>query len=186
MKKYIGNLNHKISCDNLIESLSQHAVTPSHGHMSLPDDNCFYKDYVEQTNILKQAGYNDYTVEYRHYRSGIHFDKQIETVIGDLVDAVPLMCWISEIRPGKCTPYHWDINPWEKEQEQLGELVRYFCFLSKPKFGHVFVTADECFYMEEQGSIYQYNHIHEWHAGSNIGIEPKFLLTFTGYKIQQP
>ena len=75
-----------------------------------------------------------------------------------------------------------DINPWEKEHEQLGTLVRYFCFLSKPAAGHIFVTADDAYYMEQQGSIYQYADLHSWHAGSNVGLAPKFLLTFTGYK----
>lgn len=182
MKKFIGNLNHKINCDAIIDSLKKHTVEPAHGHMELSENNPYYNEYLEQSTTLKNAGYDGHTVEYRHYQSGIHFDKSIEIAIGELVNAVPLMCWISEIRPGKCTPMHWDINPWEKEHEKLGTIVRYFCFLSKPKFGHVFVTGDDCFYMEKQGNLYQYNNIHEWHAGSNIGIEPKFLLTFTGYQ----
>jgi len=182
MKKFIGNISDKINCDEIINTITKHNVNPSHGHMNLDPDNPFYSEYIEQTRILQDAGYNENTVEYRHYQSGIHFDKQIETVLSEVTGAEPLMCWISEIRPGKCTPWHWDINPWEKEHEKLGELVRYFCFLSKPKVGHVFMTENECYYMEAQGNVYQYNHIHDWHAGTNVGLESKFLLTFTGYK----
>jgi hypothetical protein len=182
MKLYIGNLNHVVNCDTIIAELHNQQVTPCHGHMKLPVDNPYYNDYVNQTEMLKAVGYDDTAVEYRHYQCGTHFSQEIATTIGNIVDAEPLMCWISEIRPGKCTPWHWDINPWEKEHEQLGELVRYFCFLSKPAAGHIFVTAEDAYYMEEQGAIYQYAHIHDWHAGTNIGVAPKFLLTFTGYK----
>jgi len=181
MKLYISTLTEQL-CESLITEISAHTVEPSHGHMELPKDNPYYNEYLNQTEMLKSVGYDENTVEYRHYQSGVHFHKNYELAISMAVNAKPLMCWVSEIRPGKCTPWHWDINPWEKEHEQLGTLVRYFCFLSKPSVGHVFVTADDAYYMEQQGNIYQYADLHSWHAGSNVGLAPKFLLTFTGYK----
>jgi hypothetical protein len=181
MKLYIGKLTEHL-CESLIKELVTHTVEPSHGHMVLEESNPYYKEYLNQTATLTSAGYNENTVEYRHYQSGTHFHENYSVAIGAVVGAHPLMCWVSEIRPGKCTPWHWDINPWEKEHEQLGELVRYFCFLSKPAPGHIFVTEHDAYYNEPQGTIYQYDHIHAWHAGTNIGLVPKFLLTFTGYK----
>ena len=182
MKIYKGNCSTAFSCDSLIETITKHNVEPSHGHMELDPTNPYYKDYVEQTEMLKAAGYDDHVVEYRHYRSGDHFSFEYAQHIGNIVGATPLMCWISEIRPGKCTPWHWDINPWEDEHKKLGQLVRYFCFLSKPQPGHIFVTADDAYYNEPQGSIYQYEHLHSWHAGTNVGLTPKFLLTITCYQ----
>jgi hypothetical protein len=181
MKSYITQLTESF-CESLISEIKNHKVEPSHGHMALEESNPYYKEYLNQTAMLTSAGYNENTVEYRHYQSGTHFHENYSVAIGSTVGAHPLMCWVSEIRPGKCTPWHWDINPWEKEHEQLGELVRYFCFLSKPAPGHIFVTEHDAYYNEPQGTIYQYNHIHAWHAGTNIGLVPKFLLTFTGYK----
>lgn len=181
MKRYIGNCQQKFDCDTLIEHLRSQDVEPSHGHMELDPSNPFYKDYCHQTLILDHAGYNDSTVEYRHYKSGQHFSEDYEKWMGEIVGANPLMCWVSEIRPGKCTPWHWDINPWEVEHRKKGRLVRYFCFLSSPQPGHIFVTEQDAYYNEEQGSIYQYESMHDWHAGSNVGLTPKFLLTFTGY-----
>ena len=169
-------------CNQIIAEICQHTVAPSHGHMDLPVDNPFYQESISQTEMLKTAGYDEHTVEYRHYQSGKHFDTKYEREIAGIVDCKPLMCWVSEIRPGKCTPWHWDINPWEQEHEQLGKLVRYFCFLSEPAPGHIFVTRDDAYYNEPQGIIYQYSHIHDWHAGTNVGIIPKFLLTLTGYQ----
>jgi hypothetical protein len=181
MKIYITKLTDSF-CESLISEINTHTVNPSHGHMELGESNPYYAEYINQTDMLQSAGYNEHTVEYRHYRSGIHFHENYAATIGLAVSATPLMCWVSEIRPGKCTPWHWDINPWEKEHEQLGEIVRYFCFLSKPAPGHIFVTEEDAYYNETQGSIYKYAHIHSWHAGSNIGLVPKFLLTFTGYQ----
>jgi hypothetical protein len=182
MKQYIGNCQSKFNCDDLIKEILGHSVEPSHGHMTLEPTNPFYAEYIEQTNRLKMAGYSDETVEYRHYQAGKHFSNSYADYISEIVNAKTLMCWVSEIRPGKCTPWHWDINPWEEEHKQLGKLVRYFCFLSAPAPGHIFVTEEDAYYNEPQGSIYQYSDIHTWHAGSNVGLVPKFLLTLTGYQ----
>jgi len=179
MKLYIGTFD---QANQLLKEIKQHTVEPCYGHMELDSNNPFYNEYVAQTKMLQDAGYNDSTVEYRHYQSGKHFDNMYQEVISKLVNATPLMCWVSEIRPGKCTPWHWDINPWEEEHKQLGKLVRYFCFISEPQPGHIFVTEEDAYYNEPQGSIYQYNDIHSWHAGSNVGLTSKFLLTFTGYQ----
>ena len=181
MKLHVTTLTETL-CENLLNEIKNHTVEPSHGHMELEESNTYYNEYVTQTTILKSAGYNEHTVEYRHYQSGTHFHTNYATEIGKAVGATPLMCWVSEIRPGKCTPWHWDINPWEQEHAQLGELVRYFCFLSKPAPGHIFVTEHDAYYNEPQGVVYQYEDIHAWHAGTNVGLVPKFLLTFTGYK----
>jgi hypothetical protein len=182
MKIYKGNCQPAINCDQLILDIVKYHVEPFHGFLSLTDDHPNYNDINDQKVKLEKAGYDASTVEYTHYKSGIHFDKTVETTFGQLVGATPLLCWISEILPGKCSPWHWDVNPWEDEHKKLGTLVRYFCFLSKPAGGHVFVVEDESYYYEEQGSIYQYPDIRAYHAGANIGLTTKYLLTFTGYQ----
>jgi hypothetical protein len=182
MKKYITNISDIIDCDSIIQQISKCNVPVSHGHMELPKDNPYYHEYVRQTTLLASAGYDDSTVEYRHYKCGEHFSIEVQYKLAERIDVIPLMCWISEIRPGKCTPWHWDINPWEDAHKKLGELVRYFCFISKPAGGHVFMTEFDAYYNEPQGNLYQYEDIHTWHAGSNVGLGPKFLLTLTAYK----
>jgi len=182
MKIYIGNCQDKFNCNDLIEEIKNQTVDPFHGFMEFKPTDLFYEDYVKQTEMLKAAGYDDSTVEYRHYQSGQHFSVDYTNMIAEVVNATPIMCWISEIRPGKCTPWHWDMNPWENEHKKLGTLVRYICFLSEPKPGHIFVTEKDAYYNEPQGSIYQYEDIHSWHAGANVGLTSKFLLTLTAYK----
>jgi hypothetical protein len=182
MKLYVGNCNSHFSCNDLISEINQHTVEPNHGHLELEPNNPFYEESVYQTNLLKSVGYDENVVEYRHYQSGIHFSLNYSTMLGEITNCTPIMCWVSEIRPGKCTPWHWDINPWEHEHKKLGTLIRYFMFVTPPAPGHLFVTEDDAYYNEPQGSIYQYEDIHSWHAGSNVGLLPKMLLTLTGYK----
>jgi hypothetical protein len=180
MKIYVGNCQEKFDCNELLAQLSDHVVEPVHGFMKFNPNDLFYEDYINQTKMLEESGYNESTVEYRHYKSGTHFSEKYTNMISEIVKVTPLMCWISEIQPGKCTPWHWDMNPWENEHKKLGNLVRYFCFLSKPQPGHIFVTEHDAYYNEPQGAIYQYADIHSWHAGSNVGLTPKYLLTLTG------
>lgn len=182
MKIYIGNCQTKFDCNELINQLQQQTVEPFHGFMKFKSNDLYYDDYVKQTKMLEAAGYNEQSVEYRHYQSGTHFDSKYADMLGELVKATPIMCWVSEIRPGKCTPWHWDMNPWENEHKKLGKLVRYICFLSVPAPGHIFVTEQDAYYNEPQGSIYQYSTIHDWHAGANVGLVSKYLLTLTAYQ----
>jgi hypothetical protein len=182
MKHYIGNCQSKFDCDTLIQHLQAQQVEPFHGFIELDPSDPYYNDIHSQKVALEQAGYTSDSIEYRHYQSGTHFDSNYTQLLGELVGCTPLMCWISEIRPGNCTPWHWDVNPWEDEHKKQGTLVRYFCFLSKPQPGHIFVTEQDAYYNEMQGAVYQYSDIHAWHAGSNVGVVPKFLLTLTGYQ----
>jgi hypothetical protein len=180
MKLYVGNCQSKFDCDLLIQQVQNQKVSPFYGFMELDKDHQNYNDIHSQKLALEQAGYTDQSVEYYHYQSGTHFDSTYTQWLGEIVGCTPLMCWISEIRPGKCTPWHWDVNPWEDEHKKQGKIVRYFAFLSKPQPGHIFVTEQDAYYNEPQGAIYQYSDIHAFHAGSNVGLTPKYLLTLTG------
>lgn len=182
MKHYIGNCQPNIDCEKLISDLQLQKVEPFHEFMTLPNNNPYFDDINNQIISLTKAGYNESTVEYTHYKSGTHFSKDIEIEFGKIVKANPLICWISEIKPGKCSPWHWDVNPWEHEHNQLGTVVRFFCFLSKPAPGHIFIVESDAYYYETQGAIYQYPDVRSYHAGTNIGLETKYLLTFTGVR----
>jgi hypothetical protein len=88
--------------------------------------------------------------------------------------------FISEVMPGQCVPYHWDVEDHEEEWLKIGPLVRYVCFVDKPKFGHVLIVDQECFYNAEQHQIYQWNNYRDYHAGTNCGSKPYYLFHFLG------
>ena len=74
MKLYVGKLSEAF-CESLLTEIKTHTVDPIHGFMTLPEDNPFYSSIADQTQMLSDAGYNDHTVEYKHYQAGKHFHK---------------------------------------------------------------------------------------------------------------
>jgi hypothetical protein len=182
MKTLIGNCASLIDWDAVLAEIKTHDVAPYLGNMTLDPTNKYYGDYFRQRQLAEQAGYTKGdSVEFRHYYAGKHYSTDVDVKFGEFVGINPIMSFVSEIRPGKCAPWHWDINPWQTEHEKLGKLQRYLCFINKPKPGHVFMLEDTCFYWEDQGATYQYPSLDAWHAGANAGLEPKFLFTMTGY-----
>lgn len=181
MKYYVGQYPQEL-CNQLINECKQHDVEPYHGNMDLNPDDLFYEDHLEQKRLAEQAGYTKGdSIEFRHYYPGTHFNNSFVEEFEKKIGIKCLLSFVSEIRPGKCAPWHWDINPWLNEYPD-GEVIRYVCFIDMPKPGQAFMIENECFYMEPQGYIYQYPELNSWHAGFNAGLETKFLFTFTGLK----
>jgi len=182
MKIFVGNCSSIINCDQLIAECIQHTVQPYHSNMDLDPVDLFYEDHLEQKQMAKAAGYTSgNSIEFRHYYPKQHFNESYISQFESFVNATCLLSFISEIRPGKCAPWHWDINPWLNDYPE-GEIVRYVCFIDKPKYGQAFMIEEDCFYMEPQGNVFQYPSLNSWHAGFNAGLDTKFLFTFTGLK----
>lgn len=182
MKIHVGKLPIE-TCNEILFQISKHDVDPYLGNMDLDPNNKFYQDHLLQKELAEKAGYNSGSgIEFRHYYPKKHFDIDLAIQFAEIVRAKHIMSFVSEIRPGKCAPWHWDINPWQDEHEKSGSLVRFFCFIGEPKMGQVFMVENDCYHFEEQGSIYQYPQLDSWHAGANVGFDKKFLYTFTGAK----
>jgi hypothetical protein len=91
MKIYVGNCSSHFNCDELIAEIRHHDVPTFHGHMNLDPSNPFYQDSVNQTEMLRNAGYDDHTVEYRHYQSGTHFSSKYQHMLV-ILQTVHLLC----------------------------------------------------------------------------------------------
>lgn len=179
MKHFIGNIS-KTLCNDLISQCTTHKVDPYHGNRDLNPEDLFYEDHLKQKQLADQAGYTKGdSIEFRHYYPEKHFSLDFICEIESITNTTHLLSCVSEIRPGKCAPWHWDINPRLNEYPN-GDIHRYVCFIQTPKYGQAFMIEDECFYMEPQGNIYKYPSLDSWHAGFNAGLETKFLFTFTG------
>lgn len=184
MKYYLGNIS-KDACDALINECMQHTVTPFNGNRVLEPNHIHYEDFKEQRRLADESGYTQgNSVEFMHYKIDKHYDENIHEVINQAIDAEVLQSFVSEIRPGKCAPWHWDIpslseDPRVTKEYSQKDLIRGICFIDKPKPGQAFMVEDECFYMEQQGAIYRYPKLDSWHAGFNAGLSTKFLFTFT-------
>jgi hypothetical protein len=179
MKQYIGKMPQDMCCD-LIKQCNNQTVDPYHGNKDLDPKDKFYEDHLEQKRLATAAGYTQgNSIEFRHYYPARHFDLDFVREFELITKSKSLLNYVSEIRPGKCAPWHWDINPL-LDTYPLGQIVRYACFIDTPKKGQAFMIEEDCFYMEPQGSIYQYPTLTSCHAGFNAGLETKFLFTFTG------
>jgi hypothetical protein len=186
MKHYLGKLPPHL-CDSLINECLQHTVTPFTGNRDLDPGHAFYEDHLKQKQLADKHGYSKgNSVEFFHYRPGTHYDKEVNKIIGKASNTTVLQSFISEIRPGKCAPWHWDIPSLTEDVNLVGytkeQLMRCICFIDKPKPGQAFMVEDECFYMEPQGIMYRYPSVSSWHAGFNAGLSTKFLFTFTAVK----
>ena len=183
--KYIGTTNGLIDWDTVIAS-----IVPRSGDYNSPstvtdrvadDPNVnlgYYQDIME---TWKKANYDFKNIEWWDYYPGEHYDAGVQEIFANIVNADPRRVFVSEIMPGQCVPYHWDVEDNEEEWLKQGDLIRYVCFIDKqPGFAHAFILEDECFYNMKQGEIYQWNHYRDYHAGTNAGKGPYYLFHFLG------
>jgi hypothetical protein len=182
MKIFVSNCSTWFDCDQIISQVKQHPnKIPYIGNRNIPIDDPFYRHHYTQQQITNTAGYQkSNSIEFTHYYPGEHFDKEFEIIIGNRLNVRPIYTFVSIIKPGHCAPWHYDIDVYkDKSLDDHKHLIRYFCFIGKPNYGHVFMVENESYYMEPQGNIYQYPDYNSYHAGINVGTEEKYLLSMT-------
>ena len=187
MTKYVGTTENIIDWDAVLEKIvprtgdynSVKSVV-DRSESNWEDDPTLLGSYHEVIGTWKKANYDLNNIEWWDYYPGHHFDTSIQDKFANLVNADPLRVFISEVMPGQCVPYHWDVEDHEEEWLKIGPLVRYVCFVDKPKFGHVLIVDQQCFYNMDQYRIYQWNNYRDHHAGTNCGTEPYYLFHFLG------
>jgi hypothetical protein len=187
MTKYIGTTDSLIDWDHIVASFvpctgdynSVKSVV-DRSESNWEGDPKLLSSYHEVISNWQKAGYDLNNIEWWDYYPGQHIDITVQEKFADLVNAIPRRVFVSEVMPGQCVPYHWDVEDKEEEWLQDGPLVRYVCFIDKPKFGHVFMFNNECFYNIAQHSIYQWDSYKDYHAGTNCGSEPYYLFHFLG------
>jgi hypothetical protein len=180
---YLGNIKDIFNCEELIDQIKDRQGEIHRSNINLPPDNIEYDNHLVLKRMATEAGYDENNaMEFHHYKPEVDFDNKFVEIFSNFVKATPLVVFVSRINPGKCVPWHWDIDPYEGENIKKGELVRYHMHLSNPQPGHVFILEDHAFYYVDQGSVYQWHDRKSWHAGSNCGLVPKYLFSFKGYK----
>lgn len=179
----IGNISKTFDCDKLIAQIKEHEGETHTGHHPLPQDHPEYHKFLEQDLLAQKAGYyeND-AMNFKHFKPNRHFDSEFIDIFCDYIEAYPLVVFVSEIKPGKMAPWHFDIDPDEQENKKKGELVRFHLHLSQAENGHIFIIDDDVFYNIPQGNVYKWDNVFSWHAGANCGLVPKYLLNFKGYR----
>lgn len=187
MTKYIGSTKDLIDWDAIIASIIPRSgdynsvkSVIDRSESNWADDPALLGSYHEIIDTWQQANYDLNNIEWWDYYPGEHFDISVQDKFAELVNAIPRRVFVSEVMPGHCVPYHWDVEDHAEEWLKDGPLVRYVCFIDKPKFGHVFILGEECFYNAEQHLSYQWDDYQNYHAGTNCGTEPYYLFHFLG------
>jgi len=187
MTKYVGSTKDLIDWDSVIASIiprsgDYNSVTSvvDRSESNWSDVPELLGSYHEIIDTWQKANYDLTNIEWWDYYPGQHFDVSIQNKFAEFVNAEPLRVFISEVMPGQCVPYHWDVEDHEEEWLKLGTLVRYVCFIDKPKFGHVLIIDQECFYNTEQHLVYEWDNYKYHHAGTNCGTDPYYLFHFLG------
>lgn len=149
-------------------------------------DKAFYNNidgrFNENIKLLKDAGYDKInTTEWINYYPKIHFDENYVRQFEEFVNMKCVRAWVSKIKPGKCAPYHSDIDDEEEEHIKLGKLIRFTSHMNQPCYGQIFILENQIFHNQTQGNTYQWTDYKAFHAGGNCSLKPKFLFNFLGY-----
>lgn len=174
MVRNIGNSSHIIDWDKVIkdcENNDPEYIGPSHKRGDkLPGLD-------EILDLWDKHGYKPVSeggnVAWDMFLPGKQFD---ESVTDQFNKHYRLNCenfWISRVHPGHFAAPHWDVHD---DEDEIGDRPRYHCHIGKPSFGHVFLVGEKCFYNQPQGVTYRWESRKLWHAGSNCGIVPKYIL----------
>jgi hypothetical protein len=181
MIEYIGNSSEVIDWNDVISNIERCGFTSHPGPFTGPSHKA--GDPIpllnEVTDIWTNEGYkcvkDGGSVEWDMFFPGVHFD---QSIVDKFVKYFGIenydSAWISRVWPGNFAPMHWDVNNNEAELLKLPNRQRWHANISKPAFGHIFIVDDVCLYNKEQGSTYKWDDRRYWHAGSNIGLVPKY------------
>lgn len=193
MPSRVGTTENIIDWDKVIETIvpksgdfntPQAVIDRSSGELddkTDPTSRRLASYYQGIMDTWREANYDFKNIQWYDYYPGEHFDIEVQNKFADLVNADPLRVFVSEVWPGHCVPYHWDVEDNEEEWLAKGELVRYVAFMQKePGFGHVFILEDQCFYNVPQHEIYKWDSYRSFHAGTNCGEFPYYLFHFLG------
>lgn len=180
-----GDFSKIIDCEKIVNQFKSkpgHIKSPINPYGSgVEFNNDQEKENLEMYNNWKRWGYIDNnSIEWINYYPDVDFASSDLDSILSVLKVTPKHIWVSSIRPGKCIPWHRDIESQEKQWAEEGELVRYTVFLNNPEPGQFFVVNDQCFHMIEQGSVYKWLKWDDYHLGSNTGTTQKYLLHIIG------
>ena len=169
------------NCSDIIDWEKITKNLPEIGDQSyIKDDWKDKKDFNVIHRLWKDADINISAVLVSNYYPGEHFPHSVTEKISELLKLTHVSSWISKITPGSCVPYHWDFDPIDPSSIPR-RMRRFSCKISKHEFGHVFIVEDQCFYNVNLGDLYEFPYPQAWHAGSNIGIVPKYMYHYIGY-----
>lgn len=141
--------------------------------------NCKYSLANE---YYKSSNFCDAGAEWINYYPGTDFNSEIVPIFGSIINKTNFVrAWISEVRPGKSAPYHWDCDDNEISYIQKGDLLRYTSNISENDPGHITVVGSHVLKSDRVGDIFRWHDHRQWHGSSNMGTTSKFQFNYLTY-----
>lgn len=183
MKNFIGNCNDIIDWNLVLQSVKNNAPAYKGPRHKKSDQLPGIKEIDE---MWHKAGYTleseGGTIGWDMCVPEKNFDRSVVTRFENYVSTDVLSCWISVVHQGYCAPWHWDTQDNEESLRKIDNIERFHCHMMDTKPGHILIVEDELYYNAKQGDVYKWPSRHAWHAGSNCGVEPKYIFNFFGIK----
>ena len=194
-KKYITNTGDIVDWDDIIVSLANARgdvrgfETPyenetSKSRIAKEGEESLEYDYLRnpENEITRAFADNPESLEFTTYIRENSYGKELDKKISKLLGCEIFLSWISKVETGKCVAPHIDDEEiyFANSRHPKENLVRYHIHVSKPNMGAAFFIGEDCYYHEEQGSVFQWPAIDSLHCGMNAGTKPKFLYHAIG------
>lgn len=188
MTTYFGNTGQQIDWDNIITNIDNMNFDFGWCPRNITEwrnkaENQYKEPYKTEMQELL-ASMEDAGLDFAFVQIGEYWLKKEDPLLkqfGSIVGATPILAYISVIGPGNGITPHWDIDDNEHQQNSMGRVRRFSCFIEKPAMGHVFIVGDKHLYNQEQGSIWEWDSYKTDHIGANFGLTNKYLFNFLGY-----
>jgi len=174
----ITNTGNLINWDIVVDKCkSSNGTTMQYNYNCFPDT----PEFAALDQMWQQAGYtyNNPSIEWTNYFKE-DFGEDVVDAFQKIVQAKPLMVWISKIRPGRMAPWHYDAHQNIDEFKKHGNLVRYTCYIQEPQHGHISIVGESSVYRPARGSVYQWLTYDDWHCGMNGGLTDKYMFNYWG------
>jgi hypothetical protein len=181
-----GNMSEIYTCDDIIKCCSESEGKKLNSTiMNQMDDlhnEKIVKYYNDLFDVWKKSNYDLSSFEWINYYPDINYPNLLTDRFAQEYNLIPKRDWISEIKPGKTAPYHWDIDDNHAKWEKEGDLIRYSVFIGKSSFGHILCFDNDFYCNEEQGLVVLWDHYTDYHGAANCGIESFYLYHCLGIK----
>jgi len=138
-----------------------------------------YEKIIQKWNIVNY--YID-SLEWLNFYPDENYDFKYTKTFAELFEVDSKRDWVSEVKPGRTVPWHWDVDDMHDEWVKEGDLVRFTVFIGNSSPGHVLSFVDNSFGMVEQGTVIQWNDYRDYHCAANCGLDSFYLYHCLGIK----
>lgn len=183
MASLVGNIDHIVQGQSLIESLSGGELD----EFTIRDDlGNLKQSYVGNKCIerLYSAGYPDPVSSGTRFFAGIDFSAELVLKLDELFGTIAIKCQLKRVDTGRVSPPRADsLDPERKFRlESLGILETYHVHIGEPAIGQVFMIEKEALHMQPSGTCFRWDDYRSINSIGNVSYRPVHILIYKGIR----